>query len=71
MPFDDLVRNPLLRRALEVGEDRVAKVMTRLLATANLPSKDDVVTLRKKLEELEAMIDGLAERVDRDRGGGR
>jgi hypothetical protein len=71
MPFDDLVRNPLLRRALEVGEERVTRAMTRLLATVNLPSKDDVVSLRKKLDELEKMIDGLAERVDRDRGGGR
>jgi hypothetical protein len=69
MPFDDLVRNPLLRKALAAGEERVSKVVGKLLATANLPSKDDVATLRRKLEELEAMLDGLAERVDRGRGG--
>jgi uncharacterized membrane protein len=100
MPFDEVMRNPLLRKALEAGEERVAKVMGRLLSSegvasglqalvtrasqaretlekgvsqalhaVNLPSKDDVASLRRKLEELEAMIDGLAERVDRERGG--
>jgi hypothetical protein len=99
MPFDDVLKNPLLRKALEAGEERVGKVMGKLLASegvanglqtllngaaharetlekgvsqalhaANLPSKDDVAGLRRKLEELEAMIDGLAERVDRERG---
>jgi hypothetical protein len=99
MPFDDVLRNPLLRKALEAGEERVGKVMGRLLASegvanglqtlltgaaharetlekgvsqalhaVNLPSKDDVAGLRRRLEELEAMIDGLAERVDRERG---
>jgi hypothetical protein len=99
MPFDDVLRNPLLRKALEAGEERVGKVMGRLLASegvanglqtlltgaaharetlekgvsqalhaVNLPSKDDVAGLRRRLEELEAMIDGLAERVGRERG---
>ena len=98
MPFDDVRKNPLLRRALEAGEEQVGKVVGKLLANdglasglqtllsgaaharetlekgvsqalhaVNLPSKDDVAGLRKKLEELEAMIDGLAERVERDR----
>jgi hypothetical protein len=102
MPFDGIARNPLLRKALEAGEERVAKVMGKLLASegvaaglqglvdraaqaretlekgvsqalhaVNLPSKDDVASLRRRLDELEAMIDGLAERVDRERGGGR
>jgi hypothetical protein len=101
MPFGGIARNPLLRKALEAGEERVAKVMGKLLASegvaaglqglidraaharetlekgvsqalhaVNLPSKDDVASLRRRLEELEAMIDGLAERVERDRGGG-
>ncbi len=100
MPLDDVLKNPLLRKVLEAGEEQVGKVMGKLLASdgvasgvqsllssaaharetiekgvsqalhaVNLPSKDDVAALRKKLEELEAMIDGLAERVDRDRGG--
>ena len=98
--IDDVLKNPLLRRALQAGEEQVGKAVAKVLAresvasgvqillsgavqaratiergvtqalhAANLPSKDDVASLRKKLEELEAMIDGLAERVDRDRNG--
>jgi hypothetical protein len=101
MPFDDVLKNPLLRKALEAGEEQVGKVMGKLLAgdgvasglqsllsgaaharetfekgvsqalhAVNLPSRDDVASLRRELEELEAMIDGLAERIDRDRGDG-
>jgi hypothetical protein len=41
------------------------------LHAANLPSQDDVASLRKKLDDLEDMLDGLAAKVDRgDRGGG-
>jgi hypothetical protein len=98
--FDDLLKNPLVRRALQAGEEQVGKAVAKVLPSegvatgvqtllsgavqaratlergvsqalhaVNLPSKDDVAALRKKLEELEAMIDGLAERVDRDRTG--
>jgi len=98
--IDDVLKNPLLRRALQAGEEQVGKAVAKVLASesvasgvqillsgavqaratiergvtqalhaANLPSKDDVASLRKKLEELEAMIDGLAERVERERDG--
>ena len=99
MPFEGIFGNPLLKKALQAGEERVGKAVSRLLATegvatgvqtmisgavqaratfergvsqalhaANLPSRDDVDALRKKLDELEAMLDGLAEKVDhRDR----
>jgi polyhydroxyalkanoate synthesis regulator phasin len=43
--------------------------VSQALHAANLPSRDDVEALRRKLDELEAMIDGLAEKVDRSRGG--
>ncbi len=100
MPFDAILGNPLLRKALQTGEAQVGKVVGKLLSNegvasgvqtlisgavqaratiergvsqalhaANLPSRDDVDALRRKLDELEAMIDGLAEKVDRDRGG--
>ncbi len=100
MPLEDVLKNPLLRKALEAGEEQVGKVVGKLLASdgvasgvqslltgaaharatiekgvsqalhaVNLPSKDDVAGLRKKLEEIEAMIDGLAERIDREHGG--
>jgi hypothetical protein len=100
MPLDDVLKNPLLRKALEAGEEQVGKAVGKLLSgeglasglqtfvagaaqarhtiekgvsqalhAVNLPSKDDVAALKKKLEELETMIDGLADRVER--GGGR
>lgn len=96
MSLDDVLRNPVLKRALEAGEERVGKVVGRLLASdrittglqtlvssalqakdtfdrgmqqalhaANLPSKDDVASLKRKLAELESMIDGLSGRVAR------
>lgn len=33
------------------------------LKAANLPSREDMAQLRRKLDELESMIDGLSERV--------
>ncbi|HTN51775.1 MAG TPA: hypothetical protein VML50_05190 [Anaeromyxobacter sp.] len=57
MTFEDVLRNPVLRRALAAG-----------LRAANLPSRDDVAALKRKLSELESMIDGLAARADADAG---
>jgi hypothetical protein len=103
MPFDAILGNPLVRKALQAGEEQVGKAVSKLLANegvatgvhtlisgavqaratfergvsqalhaANLPSRDDVDALRKKLDELEAMLDGLAEKVERraSRGDG-
>ncbi len=98
MKLEDVLRNPVLKRALEAGEERVGKVVAGLLASdrittglqtlvgsalhaketfdrgvgqalhaANLPSREDVASLKKKLAELESMIDGLTERVERPR----
>ncbi len=94
MLLDDLLENPMLKKALEAGEEQVGRVMGKLLASngltggfqallstamqarqtlekgvsqalhaANLPSKDDVAALKRRLEELESMLDGLAEKV--------
>ncbi len=107
MRFDDLVKSsPLLKKALEAGEQQVGKAIGTLLASdglsgglralasgaaqaretlekgvqqalhaANLPSRDDVAALRRRLDELEGLLDGLAEKVDapgrRGGGGGR
>jgi polyhydroxyalkanoate synthesis regulator phasin len=99
MLFDRVIENPVLKKALEAGEERVGKVVGKLLASdglatgvqslfstarqaretlergvsqalhaANLPSKDDVAALRRRLEELESMLDGLSDKVGR---GGR
>ncbi|HEY6004932.1 MAG TPA: hypothetical protein VIV57_18790 [Anaeromyxobacter sp.] len=101
MLFDDVMKNPLVKRALEAGEEQVGKVLGKLLASdglsggfqslvttarqaretlergmsqalhaANLPSKDDVAALKRRLAELESMIDGLSEKVG-GKGGGR
>lgn len=101
MLFDDVLKNPLLKKALEAGEEHVGKVVGKLLASdvtgglqslvtgarqaretlergvsqalhaANLPSKDDVAALKRRLEELESMLDGLSEKVGRGGDGGR
>jgi hypothetical protein len=102
MLFDDVLKNPLLRKAVEAGEERVGRAVGKLLAServgeglqtlvstavqaretlergvsqalhaANLPSKDDVAALKRRLAELEAMIDGLAEKVDLSAGSSR
>ncbi|BDG04665.1 phasin family protein [Anaeromyxobacter oryzae] len=95
MRLEDVLRNPVLKRALAAGEEGMGKVVGKLLASdrvttglsslvtsamqaretfergvqqalhaANLPSRDDVASLKRKLEELESMIDGLSARVD-------
>jgi hypothetical protein len=94
MLLDEVLKNPVVKKALEAGEEQVGKVMGKLLASdgltsgfqtlvstaaqaketlergvsqalhaANLPSKDDVAALKRRLEELEAMLDGIADRV--------
>jgi hypothetical protein len=102
MLFDRMLENPFVKRAIAAGEERMGKVVGRLLAdgrvagglqdlftsasraretfdrgvrqalhAANLPSSEDVDALKRRLDDLEAMIDGLAQRVrrGRDRGG--
>ena len=100
MILEDMLKNSALRRVLAAGEERMGKVVGRLLTSeavtsglqglvtsalqaretfdrgvqqalraANLPSRADVAALKRKLEELESMIDGLATRVGT--GGGR
>ncbi len=96
MLFDRVLENPLVKKALETGEEQVGKVMGKLLAgggletlattarqaretlergvsqalhAANLPSRDDVAALKRRLEELEALLDGLSDKVGQ--GGGR
>ncbi len=41
------------------------KGVRQALHAANLPSKDEVASLKQKLSELESMIDGLAAKVER------
>ena len=96
MILDDVLRNPVLKKALQAGEEGMGKVVGKLLASdrvssglsslvssalqakttfdkgvqqalhvANLPSRDDVAALKRRLDELESMIDGLSERAAR------
>jgi hypothetical protein len=103
MTIDEVLRNPVLKRALSVGEERMGRLVTQLLSNervmhglqavvssalnakstfdrgvktamqaVNLPTAEDVDDLRRKLAELEALLDGLAARVnesERGRGG--
>ena len=101
MLFDDVLKNPALRKAIAEGEEVVGKTVARFLAdervasgvqtllasagqaraavergvqqalhAANLPSAEDVQALKRRLDDLEAMIDGLAEKVGRGPRGG-
>ncbi len=46
--------------------------LQQALHAANLPSRDDVAALRRRLDERETLLDGLAEKVDAAPGrGGR
>jgi hypothetical protein len=101
MPWGDVLRNPLLRKALQAGEERLGQVVGKVLANervaggvqvlltgaiqaraplergvaqalraAHVPSRDEVEALRTRIEELEAMLDGLASKAGRGRRGG-
>jgi uncharacterized protein YhaN len=94
--LDDLLRSPMVKRALAAGEERMGKLVTQLLSServmqgvqtvvssaltakstfdrgvksamqaVSLPTTDDVEELRRKLSELESMLDGLADQLAR------
>ncbi len=100
MMIDDLLRNPMVKRALSAGEERMGKLVTQLLSNervmhsvqtmaasalnakatfdrgvktamqaVNLPTTEDVEELRRKLSELEVLLDSLASRVGGPTGG--
>lgn len=46
----------------------VEKGVKSALHAVNLPTGDEVAELKRRIAELEAMIDGLAARVDREAG---
>ncbi len=95
MTIDDVLKNPVLKRALSAGEERMGRLVTQLLSServmhgvqtvvasalnakstldrgvrtamqaVNLPTTEDVEDLRRKLAEIEALLDGLAARVN-------
>ena len=45
------------------AKETLEKGVAQALHAANLPSRSDLAALKRKLEELESMIDGLASRV--------
>jgi ABC-type transporter Mla subunit MlaD len=51
------------------AKETLEKGVAQALHAANLPSKDDVAALRRRLEELETLLDGLAEKVDAPAAG--
>ena len=55
----------LLSTAMQARETLEAGVR-RTLQVVNLPSTEDVEELKRKLSELEAIVDSLSERVGRD-----
>lgn len=61
-------------RAVAAGaaqaRETLGKGVQQALHAANLPSRDDVAALRRRLDELETLLDGLAEKVDASGRGG-
>ncbi len=53
------------------AKETLERGVAQALHAANLPSKDDVAGLKRRLEELEAMLDGLAEKLEPQAGSGR
>lgn len=45
--------------------------VSQALHAASLPSRDDVAALKRRIDELEAVIDGLADRLGRGPAGAR
>jgi hypothetical protein len=99
--LDDLMKNPAVKRALAMGEERMGRLVTQLLSNekvmhgvqtvvssalnakstldrrvksamqaVNLPSTEDVDELRRKLQELESVVDGLAAKVEAKKANG-
>jgi hypothetical protein len=49
-----------------VARETFDRGVRQALRAANLPSRDDVEALRRKLDELESLIDGLNEKVGKE-----
>ncbi len=52
------------------ARETLEKGVQQALHAANLPSRDDVAALRRRLDELESLLDGRAEKVDAPGRGG-
>lgn len=59
-----------LLTSAQVAKATFDRGVTSALHAANLPSQEDVASLKKKLDDLEDMLDGLAAKVDRGGTGG-
>jgi hypothetical protein len=99
--IEELLKSPLVKKALQAGEERVGKLVGSVLSNervmagvqtamssalqaratlekgvrtamqaVNLPTTEDVAELRRRLSELESIIDGLAARMEREAPGG-
>ncbi len=64
--LEEMLSNPLVKLARETLERGVRSV----LQAANLPTSDDVEELKRRLGELEAMLDDLGRRMGRGGGPG-
>jgi hypothetical protein len=99
--IDGILKNPAVKKALSIGEERMGRLVTQLLSNervmhgvqtvvssalnakstfdksvktamgaVNLPSTEDMDELRRKLSELESVVDGLTEKLERQSKNG-
>jgi polyhydroxyalkanoate synthesis regulator phasin len=64
--LDEMLSNPLVKLALSAASsarERLERGVRSALQAANLPTSDDVEELKRRLGELETMLDDLGERL--------
>ena len=96
--IEGILKNPAVKKALALGEERMGRLVTQLLSNekvmhgvqtmvsgaltamstldkgvrtamsaVNLPSTDDLDELRRKLSELESVVDGIAAKIEAEK----
>ena len=73
--LEEMLSNPLVKLALSAAtsaRETFERGLRSALQAANLPTSEDVEELKRRLGELETMLDDLGRRLGRtgERGGG-